>query len=609
MKQKRLLLLLLCAVTLLCVALLAGCGNNAPDLNEYFSQQQIDFWEKEGKEYKYTMHGGYFISFQGQLYPVEFHDGVIYWQVEPPKEMMLVRMNELFTDASLKKRCAYLGLYSESRLFQSDVKHRGFLLDGKRPEYGTVLYMDETDLRQVNISYGNTPKIGVDDEIQLFRHNGERPEAYFACGSLLLTDANGVFMEELSTFREIFAYTVKHDIAFDTYTQYTNLAYPSVMFEIYDDIWWQEENSASLNLKLRGIAFSDSYHISLHYLNENYQDFNCIVFADTEAVQEFYNLIYWALEQPDGARYRDIVMDEQGLVTQCFDKYFYGSTGGKDNSGQVSKIFYSMEEFTQFLAEQNIVDYETGTSLYFSREENGNVFDSILGYEANHFPTMYFSLYAVWREYHTVNLHTPEGVEEQIICVNKDLALPYVMQPGYEFEGWYADESYSGQLITKLSYTDEITDLYAKFRQVDSYTLTFESVDGKTFDSIRYAYGEEILLPRASKAFHIFRGWCTDPECKTEPITTVSEAFFGSFHLYPCFEPQKFTITLIAGDRLIQYKVRYGEHYYLPTYITQSGFIGFFDENGVQYTDASGASLAPFTDGADIQLFAHYQEE
>ena len=609
MKRKLLLFTLLCAVTLLCVAICAGCGEKTVDLGAYFSQEEIDSWKQEGKEYKYTMNGGYYISFQGQLYPVDFNNGVIYWRVEPPKEILLVTMNELFTDASLKERCAYLGMYAETRLFQSDIHHRGFLLDGKRPAYGTVLYMDETDLRQVYVAYGNTPRMGFDDEIQLYRYNGERAEEIFVCGSLLLTDLNGVFHEELNTFRKVFAQTIEHGVAFDAYTKYTNLAYPSAIFEVYDNIWWQDGDITDLTLNIRSIKFAESYHISLHYLNENYQDFNCIVFASTKAIQEFYRDIHWALEYPDEARYRDIVMDEQGLVTQCFDKYFHGSTMGKDNSAQVSKIFYSMEEFTRFLAEQNIVDYENGTSLCFSREENGPAFDSILGYDANCYPTMYFSLYAVWREYHTVNLHTPEGVDEQIICMNTELVLPYMMQPGYEFEGWYADENYSGQPVTKLSYTDGITDVYAKFRKVDSYTLTFEPCDGETFDSISYVYGDAVTLPYAHKVFYVFKGWCVDAECKSEPITSVSTEFYGRMHLYPCFEPLKFTLTLIAGDQLVHIRVPYGENYTLPTYITESGFIGYFDENGVQYTDENGISLVPFTDGADIQLFPHYRED
>ena len=41
----------------------------------------------------------------------------------------------------------------------------------------------------------------------------------------------------------------------------------------------------------------------------------------------------------------------------------------------------------------------------------------------------------------------------------------------------------------------------------------------------------------------------------------------------------------------------------------EDGFIGYFDEFGVQYTDSQGRSLMPFEDGADIVLYAKYKEE
>ena len=612
MKRKLLHLLQVCAVLLLCTVLCAGCGkDDGPALGDYFTEDRINAWKEEckDKELKYTMHGGYFLHYQGQNYPIEFQDGVIHWQTTPPTELLLIRMNELFTDASLKKRCAYLGRTEHAVLFQPDCHHSGYLLDGKRPDYGSVLYVDETDLRQVFISYGDTPVVGVDDEIKLYRYNGDRAEEVFTCGNVVLSDANGVFLEERNTFRKIFNESILQNIPFDAYTEYTNLAYPSSIFRVYDDIWWQEEQSCGIDMNITSVNFAREYHIRLCYKDEKYQDVNCMVFADTEAIQAFYADVQWALENPGEGSYRDVVLDEQGIITQCYYKYFYGSSGGKDNGAQVHKIFYSLEEFNQFLAEQTVMDPEKHASLFFSRQENGEVFDGFLDYRVNSFPSAYFQLYGVWKEYHTVNLHTPDETTESIVCNKQDVVLPVAMRPGYAFEGWYADESYSGQPVTHVSYTDGYTDLYAKFREADAYRLTFEAFDGKTLADISYTYGEEIALPYVSKPFYVFKGWCVDPECKTTPVKTISTAFYGSFHLYPCFEPQEYTLTLIAGDRMLQMKVCYGEQYYLLTHITKEDFIGYFDENGVQYTDENGKSLAPFTDGADIQLFAKYKEE
>ena len=593
----------------LCAVLFAGCGKQTIDLGAYFSKEEIESWDKEEKTYKYTMNGGYCISFRGELYPVEFEDGVIRWLVTPPKELLYVRMNELFSDPSLRNRVAYMGSYEQERLFNTSITHIGYLLDGKRVAYGTVLYMDETDFRQVSVAYGSTPLMGVDEEIKLYRYSGERAQGIFVCGRLVVSDETGTFLEELNTLRKIYEYSIENDVAFDACTEYSGIPYPSTMFTIYDNIWWEEDDSGGLQLSISTVEFASEYHISLRYGNEGYQDLNCIVFDKASAMQEFYRDVIWAIENPDKGSYQDVVMDEQGRITQCYDKYFYGASGGKDNGAQVHKIFYSLEEFNRFLAEQTIVDYENQVSLHFSRQENGAAFDGFMDYQANCFPTMVFSLYAVWSPYHVVSLHTEDGVMEQIICVDKDLILPNPLRPGYEFEGWYTDESYSGKPITHVGYTDGYTDLYAKFREVEFYTLTFEPFEGQTQESVQYAYGDEFLLPYLSKPFHVFLGWCSDPECKTEPQKMISSAFFGSYHLYPAFEPLPFTITVIVGEKMLHTTVCYGENYTLLTYAVEDGFIGYFDEFGVQYTDAQGRSLVPFEDGADIVLYAKYKEE
>ena len=116
-------------------------------------------------------------------------------------------------------------------------------------------------------------------------------------------------------------------------------------------------------------------------------------------------------------------------------------------------------------------------------------------------------------------------------------------------------------------------------------------------------------MPIITKAFHIFKGWYTDPECKTEPVTAISTDFYGSYHLYPLFEARAYTITVTDVEQKIQKEVRYGQEYVLPVDGVREGFLGYLDENCVQYTDENGKSLVPFTDGVDIQLFAKYKEE
>lgn len=588
----------------ICILLCAGCGSKVPPTENHFSKEEIESWRAESENCKYTMNGGYFISFQGQLYAVEFEDGKINWLTTQPDDLLFVQMNELFTDPSLTTRCTHLGLATESQLFNSNLYHDGFILDGTRPDYGSVLYMDETKLRRVSIEYGDTPLCGIDDELKMYRYSGERAEEIFVCGRVIVSDEKGVFLEELNTFRKICTYAKENGIPFDAYTEYTNIPYPSGMVQVYDlrldqiDVTIENADACILYDILE---YPSRYHVTLSYQSEPFSNLNCLVLTSSKSVEDFE----WTIRLQNNYSYMNAVWDEQGRVTQCYVKDFFG----KDQGAEVNAVFYSMEEFNQFVNEQVMVDPQTGQSLAcFSVTENGEAFDGYLDYPFNGGDYFAFELYAVWEPYHTVNLHEANGVTEVIVCNGQNVVLPRAQKPGYEFEGWYAEEDFSGQAVTEVTYEDSYEHLYAKFRVVDFYTLTFENYQDQHFEEIRYAYGDEVMLPTLSKAFYVFKGWCTDAACQTEPIKTISTEFFGSHHLYPCFEARAYTITLTVGMTRTPVKVSYGENYTLPTDGVAAGFLGYFDITGMQYTDEYGKSLMPFTDGADIQLLAKYKE-
>jgi hypothetical protein len=120
---------------------------------------------------------------------------------------------------------------------------------------------------------------------------------------------------------------------------------------------------------------------------------------------------------------------------------------------------------------------------------------------------------------------------------------------------------------------------------------------------------DNVHLPVLSKPFYLFMGWSTTPDGSEMIIKNVDESFFGSYHLYPYFEPLKYTFTLVTDGTAERVSVAYGEAYTLPIKETEKTFIGYFDIDGIQYTDEQGNSLVPFTDGADITLYARFKEE
>ena len=341
------------------------------------------------------------------------------------------------------------------------------------------------------------------------------------------------------------------------------------------------------------------YDVCVNELQENYR-----IFHDPVEAERFL------VEVREGNRYKDIIYGNWSEILWCCDT--------KTNT--TFKPFFSIDAFMEYISQLQLwplENYSDQMHLYDADKQqvilqfNTPTPYTIYGYASfgrlDYFPAS-FSLEPEWQDCPRVTLHSGEETTTLVIPC-RDVLLRDANLPGYVFEGWYADDNFSGQPITKITAEDSYTDLYAKFRKVDSYTMTLEPYGTQTFDAIEYVYGEEIALPSLVKSFHIFKGWCVDAQCQTTPSMTISADFYGSYHLYPCFEGRQYTILLTTGDDTVSGSVPYGQNFQVPVPLAAEGFIGYFDIDGVQYTDEKGNSLAPFTDGADIQLFAKYKEE
>jgi len=376
---------------------------------------------------------------------------------------------------------------------------------------------------------------------------------------------------------------------------YADIKYPSI-FSVIETSERQENGKCfvrcgKVTIGTEAPSFRPMNRIRLIYSNSDFPTREIYVYENEAAAAEFLTAV-------QEGRYTVLETDEKNRPIKV-DGW---------------EICYSREDFNRLLEEEEILDTSKGMQVAYYSVNDWNAdpeykFDGNLHYLTD---TEYIRLYAIWEPAKTVTLRDME--QETLVCVGKkkDVVLPKGQeQPGCEFVSWHTDEACTSQPVTKISHTDTFDNLYAKYREVDFYTLSFEAYNGQTFADIQYSYGDTVELPSLHKSFYMFKGWCIDAECKTEPITSVSPEFFGSYHLYPCFEPREYTITLMMWETVERIQVRYGENFQLPVSEESkgNGFIGYFDENGVQYTDANGKSLAPFTDGADIQLFAKYKEE
>lgn len=575
-----------------------------------FTDEELKTWKEDNKksENEYTLNGGYYIHFNGINYPVVFESGKIVSFDNAPDELYFIEILAFYTDAKLKNRCAFLARFTKYlRIFSSDrTYYEGYILDGKRPKNGTVLYIDETKEKMFCLSSGET--FGPDDIIDVVSYNNRVKFIAF--------DNNGNLLDECNTARKLY-YFIKEkiseivgEIEFKNKTEYTCIPYPN-SFEEYISLYIFENNFPFNTTTFDNDEWEKDY--------DKYSIYNKInIFygglLDYVVFDVFYNdnlphSYYRVIVNSDGInyleedinKYTDVIRSRTGQI----ESYVY-------NEKTYTCFYGTIKEFDDFLMQNYYIDEDTKQGIASFSLENGenymsqyfdynNVIFSYSAYTSN-------TLYAVWDYYKTVTLHYDED-KEMYICPNKEYVLPEAEKPGYEFVGWYASSDFKGEKVESLSYDDEYKELFAKFEKVDYYTLTFESYDNYTFDEIKYSYGDELALPTLTKTFYVFAGWCTDSECKTEPFKSINKEFFGSYHLYPCFKPLEYTITLILDDSVENVKIKYGEEYVLPIENVKEKFIGYFDSNNVQYTNEKGESLFAFTDAADILLFAKYETE
>lgn len=607
-----------------CFSCDSGCScNNGEklDLTQDFSQDQIDSWKKQNKqkENEYVLNGGYYINYKGVNYPVVFTSGKITQFDNMPEDLFFLEMFELFTDQKLKNCCAFRGSYTKFYSFFKEAEDwDGYVLYGKRPKLGTVLYVDENDGRRFllddSLIIDRERVFGPDDPIPQLKKLSDN---YIYCVQsadkiLPIAYKGGILFSECNTVRKLYYWAKQNNMPFYKTVEYSNIPIPEFFYAYswnkysYSNDWTDGD---TFNEKALQEAKSESRTTLLFKRTESTSNliFN-VNYNSNEYSSKTYNVFLGENGSSDlnykikNGYYTDVVKNDEGQV----ESYVYDGT-------RYYPFIGSLDQFDEFL-KKDVIDKTTKKSIAYFKSENATsdfkeqfliLNNKIYSKEST------FNIYAVWDDCKSLTMHGEE-INSVLICKGQEYNLPLLKKPGYTFVGWFSSSDYSGAVITTVAYTDAFSDVYAKFEKVDHYTLTFEPYNGQTFENIVYSYGDEVQLPVLTKSFYVFEGWCTDEQCLTQPQTGISAKFYGDYHMYPCFTPRKYNVTLVCEGSTQIVQLAYGENYTLP--IEQSEdqdkkFIGYYDIDGVRYTDENGKSLKPFTDGAVIQLFARYKEE
>ena len=147
------------------------------------------------------------------------------------------------------------------------------------------------------------------------------------------------------------------------------------------------------------------------------------------------------------------------------------------------------------------------------------------------------TLYAQWADYRLATFHV-KGEEPFTakILRGKDQAPVMPDRTGYDFSGWYASETLSGNPLEAISYASTVTDYYAEYTLTE-YPIVYV-VDGTPVTLAPFSYTVEsaFYLPTPSAPGRTFRGWCRKADCSDTPFRYVEEGTIGRLILYACFE-------------------------------------------------------------------------
>ena len=141
------------------------------------------------------------------------------------------------------------------------------------------------------------------------------------------------------------------------------------------------------------------------------------------------------------------------------------------------------------------------------------------------------TLYAIWKEYCTVNLHITDIDSQQIKVFRNEYYDEEPVRNGYEFLGWYTNLLFSGNPVFAISYSN-VTDYYAKWSLIN-YTVEL-IVDGAVYDRYTYDIEKSVELPVLDdRDGAAFMGWCASEDLSDEPVTQLPVGTYGVTKLYP----------------------------------------------------------------------------
>lgn len=208
----------------------------------------------------------------------------------------------------------------------------------------------------------------------------------------------------------------------------------------------------------------------------------------------------------------------------------------------------------------------------------------------------------------TISFDSNGGTAAKDIKINKgsSITLPTVTREGYEFSGWYLDDTKVSDKTKFINDTKLIAKWTVQKEEIKTFDVTFK-IDSTTYKTLTVDCDSELHLPAApSKEGYNFISWVDKNET---PILEGALLTCDDVTLYANFEKQeeekKFKVYFYNDDEklfAIQ-EIKCGDELNILEEPTKEGYyLTWKDKNGVPISN--GALLAC----EDIKLDAYWQK-
>ena len=245
------------------------------------------------------------------------------------------------------------------------------------------------------------------------------------------------------------------------------------------------------------------------------------------------------------------------------------------------------------------------------------------------------------KTYYTVSFETFGGSEipDETVEAFNSAVLPTPAKEGFLFDGWYLDNSFSGESVTSLVPTAD-TVLYAHWVKDPNlptiYTITFEPQNGESATLVSYQEGSMLgSFPEEGREGYRLIGWFTaddgGEEVTASTLVTGDAAYYA--HWIDMAREGRYILTLDPNGGILDDSARAaamqpdlvaGQGYWnnvsseIPS-MPGHRFIGYFDakEGGTMVFGETGISIkgspyfdadGNFTGRADLNVYAHWEE-